>query len=197
MASAISPDGRWLAVSDLYEVKLFSLQWVGEGDLQPRRVKTFAPFDPDTPNPSQQGASVIQFSPDSTRLILATALTTQIIVMGVDADPRKGFQVLRTFHQHCTHPNTHHPDRRAVISPPTTTISASTQDDLREEHSSDHRRGNDSGSTISAMAISWDCQWLASVDSAQALHVFNLDLLKVSDDTLLKWRTMMKVCHCM
>ncbi|KAH9817953.1 quinon protein alcohol dehydrogenase-like superfamily [Melampsora americana] len=175
VSSAVSPDGRWLAVSDLYQTKLFTLQRTTDGNLQPRRVKNFAPFH--TIKHLSQGASTMHFSPDSTRLVLATSFTSQVVVVGLDEDSKAKTRVLRVFNQHRTHLRTNQSDHRIVITPPNLSLTSPTQDTFDE----DGGQTDDltpSGNTITAIAISSDCQWLASVDSKQVLHVFNLDLLK-------------------
>ncbi|KAG0142783.1 hypothetical protein CROQUDRAFT_662108 [Cronartium quercuum f. sp. fusiforme G11] len=178
VTSAVSPDGKWLSVSDLYEVKLFSLNCNSEGDLQPRRVKSFVPYNKTIKaSAGQQGASSIHFSPDSTRMIFATAFTSQIIVVGLDPDSKE-CRVLRVFNQHRTRLNTLQSLHRVVIPPPTVSPPSPIPEDSPDGEVGHSNEERPSGSTITAMAISSDCQWLASVDSTKVLHVFNLDLLK-------------------
>ena len=103
-ASAISDDGHWLAVSDVYEVRLFELAAPtgDEGSLHPRRLKNFAALL--APHlVSVEGAAALGFAPDSGRLVLAGARSGRVIVVvltsrtGSDKPEPKG---LRGFDHH-------------------------------------------------------------------------------------------------
>ncbi|GAA5888631.1 hypothetical protein JCM6882_009026 [Rhodosporidiobolus microsporus] len=81
ISSAVSTDGRWLAVSDLYETKLFRLQWRA-GDLVPRRVKSFTPaLSASLPSSLGTGSSCLIFTRDSQRLALSTAFGATLVVV--------------------------------------------------------------------------------------------------------------------
>jgi hypothetical protein len=76
VALAISADGKWLAVGDLYETKLFALRAHGEGEeltLEPRRQRSLGAAIASGSGASQKGASApgasaLAFTPDSSRL---------------------------------------------------------------------------------------------------------------------------------
>ncbi|ORX40916.1 quinon protein alcohol dehydrogenase-like superfamily [Kockovaella imperatae] len=102
IASAISPDGRWVAVSDLYETKLFSL------DAKPQRMPLHLVDSPELSHLSLEttgtGSSALLFTPDSQRLVLG--LSSQVVVVDIDAarvlkcfkrdDPISGGRVIRS-----------------------------------------------------------------------------------------------------
>jgi len=169
----------WLAVSDLYEVKLFYLTQVGEV-MQPRRVKGFQAFESlKSPEGLMQGARCIEFSADSTRLILAGSLTSDLVVLGLSylhATP--SIKILRVFH-HAAGPLDQADPLRPVITP-------SALEDPSPQNSPSSSSPNDSPdvtevdreSYIVKMAISPDGQWLATADSRRTLRVFNLDAMK-------------------
>ncbi|GAA6025057.1 hypothetical protein JCM8202_002074 [Rhodotorula sphaerocarpa] len=98
IASAVSQDGRWLAVSDLYETKLFRLSW-RNGELVPRRQKTFT--DALTAGMKSvslgTGASCLSFTRDSQRLVLASAFGSSTLVVQLPEARDDGFEVVAAF----------------------------------------------------------------------------------------------------
>ncbi|KAB5592618.1 U3 small nucleolar RNA-associated protein [Ceratobasidium theobromae] len=148
-AGAISPDGRWLAIADVWEVKLF---WVDntKGTLRPRRSRTITQVL-STALSSPTGASALTFTPDSRRLVVATWGSARIVLL--DLDERAREDVVRVFDVH--------PERGA----------GRESDDGRHEVTSLAPR-------ISRVAVSSDSQWLASADSAGQVCIFNLDSVK-------------------
>ncbi|KAL5495652.1 UTP4 [Sanghuangporus weigelae] len=109
-SSAISDDGRWLAVSDAYEVKLFELLADTEGGrIKPRRVKPFmavlsAYISLNAPSSKEpEGASALGFTPDEGRLVIALSRSAHVLVVdltGRSADGRPEPRVLRRFEHH-------------------------------------------------------------------------------------------------
>lgn len=78
VSSAVSDDGDWLALSDLYETKLFRLEHTPAGGLAAHRVKTFLQTLEDSESLSHlslqttgTGSSALLFTPNSQRLIMA------------------------------------------------------------------------------------------------------------------------------
>ncbi|OAV87718.1 hypothetical protein PTTG_29308 [Puccinia triticina 1-1 BBBD Race 1] len=164
VASAISPDGRWLAVSDLYEAKLFALVEAAGGMLQPRRVKAFEAFAGLAKGAPKQGARSIEFSPDSTRLVLAASLSSDIVLLDLAAPDSARPQVatLAVF---------------PLRPPPLDCLGnqAGPHTPLIPPHAS----SSSSSSYILKIAVSPDGQWLATADSQKTLRVYNLDAMKV------------------
>lgn len=90
--AVISEDGRWMAVSDLYETKLFALRSssasTGMGSLAPKRIKSFLPTLLQSKalkhlelESRGTGASSLLFSPDSGRLIMGMAMSGQVVIL--------------------------------------------------------------------------------------------------------------------
>ncbi|PLW15946.1 hypothetical protein PCANC_16478 [Puccinia coronata f. sp. avenae] len=192
ITSAISPDGRWLAVSDLYEVKLFYLNKLEDGAvIQPRRVKGFRAFESlKCPKGRAQGAHCIEFSADSTRLVMAGSLTSDLVVMDLGClDGTPSIKILRVFYHRASRVDQAHP-LRPIITPPslanTTSLdtpsssssSSSPPDESADEGNQLEDELEDRQSYVVKMAISPDGQWLATADSKRTLHIFNLDAMK-------------------
>lgn len=119
VASAVSKDGRWLAVSDLYETKLFRLVNVrisGKrserasltsrpsqrgGEITPRRQKTFSTHLAEAlPTSLGTGSSSLVFTSDSARLILSTSFGSYIAVVELPNGKDDEFDVVKVFGQH-------------------------------------------------------------------------------------------------
>ncbi|PWN91543.1 hypothetical protein FA10DRAFT_271280 [Acaromyces ingoldii] len=184
VALAISPDGRFLAVSDLYETKLFSLQTVGDGIL-PRRVSAFSKAFGEGAG-GAPGSSAMTFTPDSSRLVLATYPGSYVHVVELpteDTAPR--CRIVASFSQHRSREA-----GRAVAGKKLTNGHA---------HSNGHANGVDSDSESGSEAeeetepetrqrtqfarldlvqVSPDGQYLVSVDTSRRIHVFSLDTLR-------------------
>ncbi|KAF9480459.1 WD40 repeat-like protein [Pholiota conissans] len=196
----ISDDGNWLAVSDLYESKLFSLRTDEHSQMVLKRVKDFstilqAHIPASSTHVTSTGAAAFQFTPDSSRLVMSTALSSYILVIDLSGDnPR----VLRRFDQHRMQDSIVH-DRvikgRAQVNG--TKINGHAQlngdGDVEMEDanapSPDNGEESDSESddedvrstvavvSINRIAVSMDGQWLATSDSKARTHIFNLDLI--------------------
>lgn len=89
ISSAVSQDGRYLAVSDLYETKLFKLvPTPHETAIKPLRVKSFLSVLASSSLTSHLdipakglGSSTILFTPDSRRLVLGHVQSGNLIVV--------------------------------------------------------------------------------------------------------------------
>ncbi|KAH6917613.1 U3 small nucleolar RNA-associated protein 4 [Coprinopsis sp. MPI-PUGE-AT-0042] len=106
----ISDDGSWLAVSDMFETKLFKLQTDAQGQISPKRVKDFAsiiqppiPALPqnsrDNPKPQYRGTGSLafQFTPDSSKLVLSTSAPSYVLIIDLTGEKPR---VLRRFDHH-------------------------------------------------------------------------------------------------
>ncbi|CAE6491557.1 unnamed protein product [Rhizoctonia solani] len=98
---AVSPDGRWLAVADAWEVKLFRLEDVN-GTLRPHRSRTISPALSAALD-SHTGASALCFTPDSHRLVIATWAGARVVL--VDLDQGSQEVVVRVFDVHAERGN--------------------------------------------------------------------------------------------
>ncbi|GAA6009603.1 hypothetical protein JCM11491_001031 [Sporobolomyces phaffii] len=100
ISSGVSPNGKWLAVSDLYETKLFRLTTSRTGELVPRRQKSFVSTLASSISTSLgTGSSCITFSQDSTKLFLASAFGASVAVvdLGDAASIEEEFNVVAVF----------------------------------------------------------------------------------------------------
>ncbi|TDL28747.1 WD40 repeat-like protein [Rickenella mellea] len=167
LASAISNDGKWLAVSDLYESKLFSMTHEENG-LRPKKVKEFGEcLAAHLPKSAFTGASALGFSADSSKLVLATASSSFVLVIDLGAGDVRP-QVLRKFDQHrSSHAIA---GDRAIKNIPGADFEMSDG----EEEADDTQRT----AVISRMAFSNDGQWLATTDSNCRTQVFNMDAVQ-------------------
>ncbi|PPQ90453.1 hypothetical protein CVT25_014971 [Psilocybe cyanescens] len=98
----ISDDGKWLVVSDLYESKLFSLSTDDTGEIYLKRIKDFssiiqAHIPASSSHSASTGASAFQFTPDSTKLVMSTALSSYVLIINLTGDKPR---VMRRFDQH-------------------------------------------------------------------------------------------------
>ncbi|RSH87122.1 U3 small nucleolar RNA-associated protein [Saitozyma podzolica] len=98
---AISDDGYWLAVSDLYETKLFRLSVSPSGTLHPTRIRSLHDTLHSSPLLAHLslasngfGATSMLFTPDAARLVLSHAFSAQIIVLELFPD---GVEVSKCF----------------------------------------------------------------------------------------------------
>ncbi|KDQ13643.1 hypothetical protein BOTBODRAFT_33349 [Botryobasidium botryosum FD-172 SS1] len=187
-AIAISEDGRWMAVSDLHETKLFRLTYaVPTGKVSLKRVKRFSSsIVQQTPQLSSSGASCLIFTPDSRKIIVASAA----IIVLVDLsryDEDGGIRVLRSFSHHRVNDIVVGDDgaARAVKGlKPSTEDKASdpaeegTTSDSDSDDESDGEMLDAVDCIIARMAVSLDEQWLATADTRGRTHVYNVDTVQ-------------------
>ncbi|KAF5355975.1 hypothetical protein D9756_004245 [Leucocoprinus leucothites] len=200
----ISEDGRWLAVSDIYEAKLFSLHTDEKERVSVKRVKDFpALIHSSIPNASSDtstGAVSLCFSPDSSKLVLSTPQTSHILIFDLTSDKPR---LLRRFEHHrlkeavigdrvvksLKHPkqlngivtNGKHAPRGEDVE------MGDVEDEIETEESSEEAEGSGSESddnrnpiantipSVHRLTISPDGQWLATSDDQRHTHIFNLD----------------------
>ncbi|KDQ54726.1 hypothetical protein JAAARDRAFT_181268 [Jaapia argillacea MUCL 33604] len=183
VASAISGDGRWLAVSDQYEAKLFQLELQRDNALKPRRIRDFSsilqPHIPTLPtSPPSTGASAFAFTPDSSKLVLATTMSSYILVVDLGVSSTDGSitspRVLRRFD--------HHRMRNVLVGERVVKGRADEDSEGSDiEMHSPTDVGDDAKpipATVSRISISTDGQWVATTDDHCRTHVFNLDSIQ-------------------
>lgn len=169
---ALSPDGRFLAASDAYETKLLALD-ERDGVLAPRRLRSLGEALR-TEHPP--GASVLTFTPDSSRLVLATLRGAFVHVLQLPTSREDNVHLLRSFGQHRARAAA--VDSRAVAGDARTRASrqytpvgtASSEDDATSQQREVY-------ATVVLATVAPDGQWLLTVDSARRMHVFHLDTL--------------------
>lgn len=203
VASAISDDGEWVVVSDWYDTKLFHMEklvsytsWCSiefhalmaaqpNAQLKPKRIRDFAPILlPHLPStPASTGASCFVFTPDSRKLVMASAISSYILIIDLASEKPC---VLRRFQ--------HHRMQNIVLGERVVKgrlRSQETQDvemeDVAEGKAEKDADKSDNESdtdidppmpviaTVTRMAVSPDGQWLATSDDHHRTNVFNLD----------------------
>lgn len=181
---AVSADGRFLAVSDLYETKLFELKERrtpgAPVELEPRKVKSFGRAFGGVERVAPS-ASALRFSPDSTRLVLCSLTGAYVHVLELASAPNgESCKLLRSFGQH----------RRAAAALHTAEQrQLAGRSGANGESSNGHANGASEGGDRSERAerttttliqhaeISCDGAWLSTISSDLQHHVFSLDSL--------------------
>lgn len=199
VASAIADDGSWVAASDLYETKLFrliqtkvkalncfeckSLTFDLQTEMRPKRIKLA-----DGTGITTTGATSLMFTSDSSKLIVGASMGSALImIVDLKGEGNDGPRVLRTFEQH----------RMQNIVVGTNRVVGNVQASSDVSGEAPHNSGDSSSeetgeissfrssnalsvaSTITSMAASTDGQWLASADTRNRVHIFNLDSVQV------------------
>lgn len=131
----------------------FDLQPSLPGQLVVKKQKSF-------PGIRGTGAHLLAFTPDNSRLVVASTDSTVVIVDISQWESRK-FDILAKFSQH-----------RGVGSK-----AAGSMDVDGEEQ--EVAGGDGHVETIISMAVSADGQWLATGDTKNRIFVFNLDTVQV------------------
>ncbi|SPO19887.1 related to UTP4 - U3 snoRNP protein [Ustilago trichophora] len=167
---AISNNGQYLAVSDLYETKLFELKQrrrPQDGvEIEPKKIKSFGKaFGGESR--TAPSASALRFSPDSTRLVVCSLTGAYVHVLELaSAHNDETCKLLRSFGQH----------RRS----PTTTTFPSGERQIAGRtppNSTTDRTERSTSSIIHHAEISSDGAWLSTISSDLQHHIFNLDSL--------------------
>ncbi|KAG0224123.1 WD40-repeat-containing domain protein [Mortierella sp. GBAus27b] len=152
-ASALSEDGHWIAVADIEEVKLFRIDDnpLKPGQLLVKKQKSF-------PGVRGTGAHVLSFTPDSTRLVVAST-DSHVVIVDITQYESGKFDILRKFGQH----------RGA---------GGKNVESMQVDGEEEVVGGEGQVETIVFMAISADGLWLATGDLKNRIFVFNLDTLQ-------------------
>lgn len=202
ISSAISHDGTWLAISDLYTTKIYKLEVLDGGVVKPRRVKyldevlrasLYSHSKPSSPT-TESGSSSLVFSPDSCKLVMCLVASSKVVVLDLapaEEQTLKQVKVLRVFEQHSVTLHKSTLNGRALAGRVSQDVSRNREDDddddasgSSEEENEERPYGptttNTSASQICCAAVSSDGQWLVTVDLLRRSHIFNLDALQVS-----------------
>lgn len=197
ISSAVSPDGQWLAVSDLYETKLFHLATMPSGALRPVRVRDFVTDLASSPALEHLalaqrgcGASSLLFTPDSGRLVLALAATANVVVAELPNEDRGGVAVVRCFApQHSlvggrsvvpAKGGRRRRRRGGKAAEVDEDVSMGEDSDNSDSDSdSDDETPSGPAPWVTGMAASEDGQWLSTSDLGGKVTIFNLDTLQL------------------
>ncbi|KAJ7139903.1 WD40-repeat-containing domain protein [Mycena epipterygia] len=177
LASAISDNGRWLVVSDLYESKLFSLLSDSDGAIKPKRVREFSSILRAhlPPKSTSTGGLAFHFTPDSSKLVISTAIGSYILIVDLGADDETP-RVLRRFDHH--RHGSSLPSDRVVKGRPGDERPESSDSGVNVTEESESVPSVPIATSILRLATSFDGQWLASSDSHARTHVYNLDSIQ-------------------
>ncbi|KAL1924575.1 uncharacterized protein VTP21DRAFT_4229 [Calcarisporiella thermophila] len=96
IASALSENGRWIAAATVEEVKLFHLQYNEHNQVSVQKVRSLPNLS--GPDAETMGAHQLLFTPDSTKLIVAS-LDSTVAILDLSQWPGE-IKVLRRFGQH-------------------------------------------------------------------------------------------------
>jgi len=163
-AVAISHDGHFLAISDLYETKLYSLK---DG---PKLVKGLGVAIYKRPVPVP-GASSLLFTPDGTRLVLCTRQGAFVHVLQLPVHDDVPLKLLKSFEQHRSRRTA--ADGRVLAGQARPDANATPLADAAPSA----QVTRDTYAPVVLAAISPDSQWLLTGDASRRLHVFHLDTL--------------------
>jgi len=159
-------------------------------DLKPKRVRDLQTLLlehlPDTP--SACGASALSFSPDSSKLIIATT-TAFVLVLDLASDSTSA-RVIRRFDQHRNRGSIvegraltgRRNDEEHGADEPEQDAEESDAESIVVDHAQPTLEAaganKPTAATVTRMAISPDGQWLATTDDHRRTHVFNLDAVQ-------------------
>ncbi|KAF8078360.1 WD40-repeat-containing domain protein [Lyophyllum atratum] len=172
LASSISDDGRWLVVSDLYETKLFSLTTDVKDRLNIRRIRDFSSIlQSHIPGSttSSTGGQAFRFTPDSSKLVMSTAISSYILVIDLMGEKPR---VLRRFD--------HHRSKDSIVRD-RVVKGLKTDDDVQMGDATSEEEEDSSAPAVTSVlriSISPDGQWLATSDDRARTHIFNLDSIQ-------------------
>lgn len=206
IAHEISDDGKWLVISDMYETKLFKLRIEAKAQISPKRMKDFSSIlqshiPASSSCTSPLGGLAFHFTPDSSRLIMSTAVPSYILVIDLTRDKPR---VLRRFDHHriqdsMVYLNSELKGRALIqgkekingvhVNGDVDTEIADAESpqeeeeqDTNDEKDSDEDEDEEEDEKITAaliavdrIAVSADGQWLATSDNQARTHIFNLD----------------------
>lgn len=156
------------------------------GDLKPRRIRDLSAILKNASSGAQEstGASSLCFTPDSSKLVVASSITSIIHVVDLgtgSSSPR----VLKKFDHHRQHERLLGgrivKGRRPQPLPQLDSNNEEEQEpDLGDEQDEEpeHLTGAQVA-TIWRMAVSPDGQWLATTDDHRQTHIFNFDSIQV------------------
>lgn len=186
VCAEISQDGRFLFVSDLYESKLFELNESGK-EITPKRIQSFS-----TKTFASQGiqqgpaSSAATFTPDSARLILASYPGAFIHLIDL---PRlsnsQKCTLLKSFGEHrqaafgrsVAGRGAKMTNGKGQINGNHSSDEGSSQSDDESDRFSAEDKTRTTFARIDTVQVSFDGQYLVSIDAAKRIHCYSLDTL--------------------
>lgn len=186
ISSSISEDGQWLAVSDLYETKLFRLLDTGSA-VRPHRIRSFATDLASAPELKELklgqkgcGASALLFTPDSGRLVMALAASANVVVLELpEVDEGDEVEVARVFPpQHKLEGGRSIRRRRRQKAAHRLDMDVE-MDSSSGSESEEEDKAPETQPWVTGLSCSLDGQYLATSDTGGKVTVFNLDTMSL------------------
>ncbi|ORY26812.1 WD40-repeat-containing domain protein [Naematelia encephala] len=197
-AAAISDNGGWLAVSDLYETKLFRLEEDDDGKIRPQRVRSFLDTLISSPQlshlsiPSRGcGASSLIFTADCNRLVAGLVSSGEVLVLELPSEARRDVEVVKCFQRKdglvdgrvVKHLKGMNGDSAPNGTPKVNGkanggSNGHAMDVDSEEEAEEPATSTKTPAWVTSLAASDDGQWLALGDLAGRVVIINLDTLQ-------------------
>ncbi|KAJ9476934.1 U3 small nucleolar RNA-associated protein 4 [Pseudozyma hubeiensis] len=179
---AISNDGRYLALSDLYETKLFELKQRRRPDgepveIEPKKIKNFGRVfgGQERIAPS---ASALKFSPDSTRLVVCSLTGAYVHVLELPSNANGDTcKLLRSFGHHRKAASTANDQRQIAGRKVNGDLNGHANGIHAPQPQPSDRVERTTTTIIQHAEISHDGAWLSTVSSDLQHHIFSLDSL--------------------
>jgi U3 small nucleolar RNA-associated protein 4 len=201
VCAELSSDGRFLAVGDLFETKLYRLESSG-ADVVPQKVKSFSKAFQGRGLPRCPGSSAIVFTPENTRLVLASHPGSFIHIVELPkSEDEETCKLVKTFDHHRKRVSGRAmAGRRGATSAKLTNghasnngtnghlangdgnfssgAESSAEDQDNDEDEDEDAEGERTAfSRIDIVHTSHDGQYLISIDTSKRINVYSLDTL--------------------
>lgn len=173
IASAISADGAWLAVSDLFETKLFRLSQKN-GELHAKRVRDFSSSLSLAMSDSfGTGSGCLEFV-GSDQLVLATAFGSTVVIVELPPTKDASCTVKATFDARSKVPIKHLPSMRNGRVPDNDSDSDSDSDTDDEMVDAVDVDEAEEATSVTCMTVSSDSKWLALATLRRKVVIYDL-----------------------
>lgn len=181
----ISPDGRYLAFSDLYQTKLYQLHErprpEGAVEIEPKKIKSFGKVFGGQEKIAP-AASAVKFSPDSTRVVVCSLTGAYVHVLELPSGANQDkCRLLRSFGQHRRTPaqNGGGVEQRQIAGKARVNgqLDSNGHNNAGGEEKKGDRVERTTSTIIQHAEISFDGAWLSTISSDLQHHIFSLDSL--------------------
>lgn len=199
VCAELSSDGRYMAVGDLYETKLYRLESNGP-DVVPQKVRSFSKVFQERGLQRCPGSSAMVFTPENTRLILASHPGSYIHVVELPGITREEkCKLVKTFDHHRKrvsgramagrrgatgatltngHASTKGTNGHMANGKDDSSSGAESSAEEQEDDEVDDAEGERTAfSRIDIVHTSPDGQYLISIDTSKRINVYSLDTL--------------------
>ncbi|UZJ55037.1 hypothetical protein CBS101457_004357 [Exobasidium rhododendri] len=190
VCAEISNDGRFMAVGDLYETKLYELLTFGS-EVTPKKVKSFTNVFQAQGLQICPGSSATIFTPENSRVVLASHPGSFIHVVELPTEGHAECRLLKTFDQHRnksggrvmagrkqSNGHSHHDSNGHAHSEEGESNGLENGEIDDEEAEGEEENAERSVfSRIDLLQISPDGQYLVSIDTSKRINTYSLDTL--------------------